>query len=167
MAEIYYRNANAEDISLIQTFLLDHGPNEWNYLPAPAVLEHVSQIANGSVRAYVALRPDHQLIGVMTFETGLFYPQYEPHPPGNQGYIAEGVVHQEYVGRGIGLQLLILCTTYLVEAGISNIYAKRHEENPFSRSLLQKAGFKEIDTFYDPLIRPHGSRRTTVCHLKV
>lgn len=156
------RPARPDDLPAIQNLIFEHGTNPWNHLPEKEVKEHLAAIQEGTVRGVVA-EESGALLGVMTYETGLFYPEYEPTPGRLHGYIAEGVVHRDLVGRGVGLAMLREVLAAFAKEGIRHIYAKRHEENPFSKRLLEKAGFEEVATFYDPEVRPHGSRQTTVC----
>jgi L-amino acid N-acyltransferase YncA len=160
------RPAIAEDIPALIDFMLEHGPNDWNYLPEEGLREHLEGIRTGQVQGVVATEAG-EVLGLMTFETGTFYPEYEANPEAMHGYVAEGVVHRQRVGQGLGLELLQRVVGTLAASGIRHIYAKRHEENPFSSRLLQKAGFNEVATFADPAIRTTGSRRTTVCRFVV
>lgn len=150
----------------MQQLLFEHGANDWNHLPVAEVTAHLSSIRDGSVRGFVA-EVTGELVGVMTYETGNFYPEYEPAADTRHGYIAEGVVDRRWVGKRVGLLLMQSVLEAFTQEGIVHIYAKRHEENPFSSRLLQKAGFTEVSTFYDPEVRPTGSRRTTVCRYVV
>lgn len=150
----------------MQQLIFEHGANEWNHLPEAGVVAHLTGIRDGSVRGFLAEEAG-ELVGVMTYETGIFYPEYESSSETPHGYIAEGVVHRQLVGKGLGMALLAKVVDALAREGVSHIYAKRHEENPFSSRLLQKAGFAEVATFDDPGVRPNGSRRTTVCRYVV
>ncbi|HEV7350423.1 GNAT family N-acetyltransferase [Telluribacter sp.] len=163
---IQLRPASAADIPALESLVFNHGTNEWNYLPEDGVKAHLTALTDGSVRGFVALS-DGEIVGLMTFQTGIFYPEYETNPAEVHGYVAEGVVHSTYVGKGIGVQLMQEVLNALAQVPVKHIYAKRHEENPYSRRLLEKTGFQEIATFYDPLIRPTGTRRTTVCRFLV
>jgi L-amino acid N-acyltransferase YncA len=160
------RAARSADLPAIQNLIFEHGRNEWNYLPEVEVKEHLANIERGTVQGVVA-EENGEITGIMTYETGIFYPEYEPSPDTLHGYIAEGVVHRDLVGRGVGMAMMQAVLDAFKEQGIRRIYAKRHEENPFSGRLLEKAGFEEVATFYDPEVRPHGSRRTTVCRYVV
>ena len=163
---ILLRPATPDDIPALQSLILDHGANEWNYLPEAEVKAHLAALADGPVRGVVAQEAG-RVIGIMTYEMGIFYPEYEASPDTLHGYVAEGVVHRDLVGRGIGARLMEEVLRALTDEGIRHIYAKRHEENPFSKRLLEKMGFDEVATFDDPLIRPTGSRRTAVCRFVV
>jgi L-amino acid N-acyltransferase YncA len=101
------------------------------------------------VKGFVA-EEQGEVVGVMTYETGVFYPEYEPSSDTLHGYIAEGVMHRDLVGRGIGMLMLKKVLDAFVQEGIRHVYAKRHEENPFSKRLMEKAGFEEVATFDDP-----------------
>lgn len=160
------RAALPADISAIQCLIFEHGANEWNHLPEHQVKVHFSDIETGKVQGIVAEK-NGEIVGIVTYETGIFYPEYEPSSDTFHGYIAEGVVHRQFVGQGIGMIMLKKVLDAFAQDGIRHIYAKRHEENPFSKRLLQKAGFEEVATFYDPEIRPTGSRCTTVCRYRI
>lgn len=51
--------------------------------------------------------------------------------------------------------------------GVGDVFIERHEENAGSAGMMRKAGFREVRTFNDPERRATGSRRTTLCHLRV
>ncbi|GAB3171358.1 GNAT family N-acetyltransferase [Telluribacter humicola] len=160
------RPATSNDIPALQGLILDHGANEWNHLPEEEVKAHLAAIDDSSVRGIVAQEAG-EVVGIMTYEIGTFYPEFEDSPDIIHGYVAEGVVHRSLTGRGIGVQLMEEVIRVLAGEGIRHIYAKRHEENPFSKRLLEKTGFEVVATFDDPFIRPTGSRRTTVCRYVV
>jgi len=164
--ELSIRKAGPEDTDSIRDLILTHGPNEWNYLPEDDVIEHVEGICDGEVFAVVADMRG-QIVGVVTYEIGIHYPQYQPDGRQDeaQGYISEAVVHSDHVGRGIGSKLCSEAVEDMFAIGTKEIYAKRHEENEASAGMMRKSGFREVDTFPDPSIRPTGSRRTTVTRL--
>lgn len=162
-SDYYIRTATPNDADDIRLILTEHGPSILNYLPQNEVDDHVSDISNGKVLAVVAQTED-ALVGVSTYQVGQFYPQYQPPNRTNKdhGYLAETVVHREYVSKGIGTLLLKMAISNLQSNGIKEIYAKRHADNIASRRMMEKCGLIAIDEFYDPTIRPTGSRRTTV-----
>ncbi|MBU1822023.1 MAG: GNAT family N-acetyltransferase [Bacteroidetes bacterium] len=166
MQTVVLRPARPADILPVQNLIFEHGVNEWNHLPEKEVIAHLLAIMEGKVRGIVA-EENGKIVGIMTYETGIFYPDYEPSPDRVHGYIAEGVVHRDLVGHGVGRAMLNEVLAAFAQQGITHIYAKRHEENPFSGRLLEKAGFEIVATFYDPEVRPNGSRRTTVCRYVV
>ncbi|MDP1938344.1 MAG: hypothetical protein Q8K91_14150, partial [Hylemonella sp.] len=63
----------------------------------------------------------------------------------------------------LGTTLLEKVIDRLTVTGACEVYIDRHEENAASAGMMRKTGFVEIDTFAEPVRRPHGSRRTTVC----
>jgi L-amino acid N-acyltransferase YncA len=159
------REATANDIEPIQKLMLEHGPNQWNYLPEQNVREHIENIRNNKVFAVIA-EIKGKIIGVVTFEIGKHYPQYQPKDRENEdhGYIAEAVVDKNYTGHRIGPALLQEAIKQLATRGIREIYAKRHEENRPSARMMEQAGMETIDTFPDE-IRTTGSQRTAVCRI--
>lgn len=156
------RAASNKDIESALMLLLEHGPNEWNYLPPDEMRKHVGDIASGKTEAILA-EDNGSIIGMATFVVGDFYPQFESEAEKAlpRGYIAEVVVHRDYAGRGIGARLLEEVKRSIREKGIKTIYIKRHEENLASAGMMRKAGFQIVDTFLDP-IRTTGSKKTTV-----
>jgi ribosomal protein S18 acetylase RimI-like enzyme len=162
--------ADGSDIPAIESLILGHGPNDWNYLPKDAIHEHLAKIATGSTLAILAFSKPKQLtVGAVTYEIGSYYPQYQeadrmevPH-----GYIAEAVVHADFIGRGIGSMLLGSVIEDLAGSGIEEVYAMRHSDNDPSRRMMEKAGMVMVDEFDDPDIRTTGSRRTAVMRFSV
>lgn len=162
-SDIIFREASVSDIPAITQLILEHGPNPWNHLPEADVREHVAGIDAGHVAALVAtLR--RKLIGVVTFELGKRYAQYQPPDQREEvhGYLAEAVVHRDHAGQGIGSKLFRAAAERIFACGIRAVYAMHHEENAASAGMMRKSGFTVVDTFDDPAIRPNGSRRTTV-----
>lgn len=163
---IFGLHADERHIPDIATLILEHGPNDWNYLPEDAIRQHVEGIATGSTLAIVAesVRGDNQLFGVVTYEIGHRFPQYQPTGRETEahGYISEAVVHRDHVGKGLGSKMLGAAIKGLVETGIQEIYALRHAENEASAGMMRKNGMLVVDVFYDPEIRPNGSRQTVV-----
>ena len=151
----------------MKALVFEHGPNDWNYLPREEVSAHLDGIRDGTSHGYLAVM-EGRLIGLVTYVVGDAFSRYEQAALDGQphGWIVEGVVHREYVSQGIGSRLADQCLRALREAGIPRVYAERHEENAASAATMQKAGFSEVDTFYDPARRQSGSRRTTVCRLE-
>ena len=156
------RVATAQDIEELQQLLLEHGPNEWNYLPHDEVCSHLSGIATNETYAVVATDED-KIIGMVSYNLGDFYPEYESEVGKTKprGYVAEAVVHRDYSGKGIGSNLLELAKSMLRQMGVDTIYIKRHEENRGSAGMMRKAGFEIVDVFADS-IRTSGSGRTAV-----
>ena len=133
-------------------------------MPEEEVRQHVKGISGGDTYGVVA-EVHGKIIGVVTYQKGLLYPQYQPdgREEVEHGYVAEAVVHNEHVGKGIGT---ILCTEAIAQLteqyGVNEVYAKRHADNVPSARMMGKSGMVEIDEYDDPKIRPTGTRRTTV-----
>jgi ribosomal protein S18 acetylase RimI-like enzyme len=158
--------ARAEHLASLQAFILEHGANAWNWLPADGIAQHMHAIAAGQAHALLAWDgPD--MLGAVTFCSTRDFSRYQE--PQRQellhGYICEAVVRRDQVGRGLGAQLLMQAIGSLQAQGLQEVYADRHEENAASAGMMRKAGLVEIDTFAEPGRRPHGSGRTTVCRL--
>lgn len=157
---------DAAQRAALQPFILEHGSNDWNWLPPDDIAAHVQDIAAGSAFATVAVQ-GAQMLGVVTYRSTLAFSHYQDaertHKP--HGYICEAVVRRDQVGRGLGTQLLLEAVEGLRRLDLQEIYVDRHEENAASASMMRKAGFVEVDTFAEPQRRPHGSGRTTVCRL--
>ncbi len=160
------REATEGDISQIEKFILEHGPNEWNYLPPEPLRNHLEKIRDGEVRAVIA-KTRGQIIGVITLEVTYDYEKYKSNSENRDacGYIAEAVVHRDHAGKGIGTELINEAIKHFREASIREVFAIRHEGNIPSAGMMRKAGMEVVDTFYDPDKRPTGSRQTTVCRL--
>ena len=156
--------AGAQHIAALQSFILEHGANVWNWLPEEGIAEHMQDVAVAKAQGLLAIDED-QLVGVVTFCTTHDFSSYQPALRQNapQGYICEAVVRRDQVGRGLGAQLLERAVQSLQEMGLQEIYIDRHEENAASAGMMRKAGFVELATFAEPGRRQHGSGRTTVC----
>lgn len=165
---IAVRRAGAADIDAMQTFIFEHGPNQWNFLPPPEVNAHLAAIADSKVDAVIA-EIDGRMAGFVTFMASRAMLRYQsPARLGRlHGYVCEAVVHRAYAGRGIGSRLLAAAAAELAARGFEEIYIERHEQNLASAGMMRKTGFVEIDCFDDPARRAVGSRRTTVCRLIV
>lgn len=161
------RDGTAADIPALQTLILEHGPNAWNYLPEDEVRDHVAGIADGRTGAVVALA-GNEIVGVVTYEITGAFRRYQPPSRADavQGHVCEAAVHRDHAGRGIGAALLQAAAHRLRDRGCTDIYVERHEENAASAGMMRKAGFVAIDTFDDPVRRPSGSGRTTVCRFQ-
>lgn len=161
------RDGTAADIPALQALILEHGANAWNYLPQEEVRDHVAGLADGRTGAVVALAGD-EIVGVVTYETTVAFRRYQPRARADlvQGHVCEAAVHRGHAGRGIGAALLQAAVQRLQRRGCADIYIERHEDNAASAGMMRKAGFVAIDTFDDPLRRPNGSGRTTVCRLQ-
>ncbi len=157
-----YRKARQKDIKEMEKLILTEGKNQYNYLPEQGVKEHLEGIRKGNVEAMLAV-DNGRMAGFASFIWGKIYPQHEQNL---HGYIVETVVSEKFRGKGIGTKLLELAKQELAKKGCKTIFIKRHAENIASARMMEKAGFEEVETFYDPEIRDYGNRKTTVCKYK-
>ncbi len=173
-SDLNIRAATTADIPAMTDFILTHGPNDWNYLPAANVRGHLNEITTGIVQAVIAERTK-QMLGFITFHSGanLIYEYAKDIAPHHlnknkpYAYIAEAVVHRETAGQGIGTQLLRAATEILIQQKFTEFYIQRHADNQPSGGMMRKAGFTELATFADPDHRPTSSRQTTLCGLRI
>jgi len=168
MDNLRIRQATAADIDNLCVLIFEHGPNPWNHLPSVEVTAHLQQIADGSVSALLAEKGS-ELLGFISYQHSRRFARYQPPARCDQehAYICEAVTHRAVAGQGLGSRLLKQVVAALAEQGVSDIYIDRHEENAASAGMMRKAGFIEIETYADPERRPNGSRRTTVCCLRL
>ncbi len=162
LENILIRSATPKDVDEIGRLVLDHGATQWNYFPREDLEKHLIKIASGADHALLAF-DGSMLVGLVSFTIGSFCSEYESVTSRQEptGYIVEILVHPGFAKRGIGTQLLERAKTVLAESGVSSIYAKRHEENRASETLMRKTGFRLIDVFPDPR-RTSGSCRTAI-----
>jgi len=158
-----FRLAKPDELEKLKVFLLHHGANPWNHLPAEGVDSEFALIASGQASALIAYS-EKQPVGL-----GIFYhPQALPNHylQFSQGrpaiYIAEVVVHQDHGGQGIGTRLLKDIIQRAALLGAEILLVDRHTENAGSAGMMRKAGFKELSTFVDLERRDFGNRSTTV-----
>jgi len=157
------RPVKSSDITAMQTLILDHGKNEWNYIPEDKIKNHLDQITSGKVEAVLA-ESAGEVIGFVTFHPSTHFNRYrQPETNTPHGYIHEAVVHKSHVGKGLGTSLLKEAVRHLQAQGFAEIFIDRHEENLASAGMMRKAGF--IEVFLDPQHRTSGSCRTTVCRI--
>lgn len=97
-------------------FIVEHGPNDWNFLPEEAVRRHLQDVANGAVSALLALAGD-ELRRFVTFHPSQAFEQYQRSKDGRHAYIAEAVVHRAETGRGLGTRLLRAAIERLAPTG--------------------------------------------------
>ncbi|MDP2368974.1 MAG: GNAT family N-acetyltransferase [Rhodoferax sp.] len=161
---IDFTPARAQDLPALLRLIWTHGPNDWNWLPVEGVQAHLRDIAEG--RAYAVLAWQSEiLVGAATYCLTRQFSRYQAPDRANaqHGYVCEVVVARDQAGRGLGTTLLEKVIDRLTVTGACEVYIDRHEENAASAGMMRKTGFVEIDTFAEPVRRPHGSRRTTVC----
>jgi RimJ/RimL family protein N-acetyltransferase len=164
MSPVQLVRATAQHLAALQSLILEHGPNEWNWLPVDAIERHANDIAEERAHAVVALDCGH-LVGTVTFCVTQNFARLQS-PEGRDawhGYVCEAVVHRDYTGRGLGSELLSRALLELESMGMREVYIDRHEENLASAAMMRKAGFELIETYADPARRPHGSGRTSTC----
>ncbi len=163
---VVLRAATAEDISSLQTLIVDHARNQWSY-PTDAWMAHYFEaIDNGKAQSIVAC-DNEKIVGAAVFERTQEFARYQQTTnQKDHAYIAEIVVDGTYAKQGIGTDLLRAAIAELTRKGIKTIYAKRHEENAPSARMMEKCGFAVIDVFDDPE-RTSGSRRTAICQLQI
>jgi len=157
--------ADGSDITAIEDLIHMHGPNDWNQVPEEAIRKHLAGIATGTTRAIFAFSKLKQLtVGVVTYEIGHRFPQYQPagRIVASHGYVAEAVVHTDFVGSGIGSFLLVSAIQDLTNDGMREVYATRHADNFPSKRMMEKAGLILVDEFDHPDKWTTGSRRTAV-----
>jgi len=156
--------ARAEHVPGLEALILDHGANIWNYLPEDSIRAHLADIAQGIDHGVVALLGS-DILGTVTFGLSANFDRYLPAQLRGtpQGYVSEAVVRRDRVGQGLGTRLLREALAVLSTMGVPFVFIDRHEENAASAGMMRRAGFVEIETYADPLRRPHGSGRTTVC----
>ena len=168
MTEVTLRPAGLDDIERLCALIFEHGPNPWNHLPRADVTAHLAGIADGSVQAVLAER-EGDVVGFVSYRLSRDFARYQPPERQDQAhaYICEAVTHRAMAGQGLGSRILSRAVECLVERGVHDIYIDRHEENAASAGMMRKAGFVEVETYTDVQRRPNGSRRTTVCCLRL
>ena len=164
---ILVRGATSKDVDEIRQLVLDHGSTPWNVFPREDLEKHLLNITSGKDQALLAFERN-MLVGMVSFTTGNFYPEYEPVTPQTKptGYIVEALIHPDFAERGIATRLLEHAKVVLAGYGVRSIYAKHHEENRASEALMRKTGFQLIDLFPDPR-RTSGSRRTAIERFRI
>lgn len=161
------RLALASDVGAMHEFLMEHGTNEWNYLPADGVAAEFRDIADG--RAFAVLAEHDQLLMgfAIVYPNMIRFPDFTSPalPASSVGYIAEVVVHKNYAGKGVGAALLEEVKVVLLRLGMTEVNIDCHEENKASRGMMRKAGFEELALFPDHDRRTTGTRNTWVGRL--
>ncbi|WP_421856012.1 GNAT family N-acetyltransferase [Marinomonas sp.] len=162
---IVFRPAALEELADVKALLWDQGPNEWNYLTEEGVDAEFSLIEQGTAAAMVAVDSDKdQIIGFAILMDGKVSPDYlTKYSALNElCYIGDVIVSNAYSGQGIATKLLECCIEKSKEKRASVVLIERHEENLASAGMMRKAGFKVVETFYDPEKRSVGSRNTSI-----
>lgn len=161
-SNIKYLKAEASHTPEMQSLLMKHGPNEWNYLPEEGVKAEMEDVASGRAIAVLA-EAEEKIIGFAVAYPGLIrFPAIvdSRKDAGACGYIGDVVVHSDFAGKGIGSKLLNEAKSLLREAKVQEIHIDCHEENAASRGMMRKAGFRQLALFDDPDRRFAGSRKT-------
>ncbi len=165
---IEFRQAHFDELGYLKSFLLEHGPNPWNYLPEDGIDKTFSLIAKHQGEALIGCDGE-TIIGLAIFLYPSALPEsFEKYAPAAAAiYVAEVVVRNDYSGRGIGSQLLKEIIARAPKVNATKILLDRHEENAASAGMMRKAGFVEICSFGDSLRRHSGSRKTTVLSVDI
>ncbi|GCA62115.1 hypothetical protein KIPB_001329 [Kipferlia bialata] len=160
--------ASCEDVPLLRAFILDHGESEYNSLPPDAVDSELSLLSTGHADA-LCVYEGQGLLGFALLVRGEACPDCLAQYDDLKGmcYAAEVVVSRQCTGRGLGTRLLSLCVEEARDKGYRSVYIWRHEDNAPSAGMMRKAGFRMVDTVYDPHTRKTGSRRTTIMNRTV
>jgi ribosomal protein S18 acetylase RimI-like enzyme len=160
------REVHQDELDQLQNFLVSHGSNQWNYLPEHAVQEQFHRLFKGTDHCIVAIVED-EIVGLIIYRSIGDVPQFfkvlldRKH----SCYVAEVVVHSNFSSRGIGTMLLQKVAMTAQEQGAHHLVIDRHEQNLPSAGMMSKAGFKELDCFYDPDRRSAGAQKTTTLRL--
>ncbi len=172
---LHFRSTREGELPYLESFLHEHGSNEWNYLPIDGVSDTFRSIAQGSASVLLATTittnattEAETVVGMGIYLPPSAFPdewrQFVPpaSTPLKMVFVAEMVVRRDFVGRGIGSRILTeICTTArCLEA--SAVLVDRHEENAASAGMMRNAGFDQLAAFKDDAKRPTGSRRTAV-----
>jgi len=164
MQQMQLRRAIAGDVSEMRLLLMEHAPNEWNYLPEDGVTTELRDVVEGKAIALVA-ELETKIVGFAIAYPGFIrFPEYTaPNTSAAAvGYIGDVVVHTEYSGKGIGTTLLTETIGLLSTLGVSEVNIDCHEENKASRGMMRKAGFEEVAVYLDQERRSTGSRRSWI-----
>jgi len=164
MQKILFRTATENDVNEMLSFLKEHGPNKWNYIPEEYVTKEFKDVVEGKAIALIA-ELDNQMVGF-----AVMYPEFNRFPEytdseilrENIGYISNVVVQKKHAGKGIGTNLIENIKITLSKYGIAEIYIDCHEENTASRGMARKAGFEEIALYLDIERRTVGSCKTWI-----
>ncbi len=164
---IKYRKALLEDIPTLKKLLWKYGPNEWNYLTQEGVDGEFKLLNKGTALAIVATSED-EIVGFSVLIDGSESPKYLSKycKIEEMCFIGDVLVSSLYSGKGIATKLLEACLNESKNKAISTVLIERHEENLASASMMKKAGFHIVDTFYDPDKREAGSRNSVILAFK-
>lgn len=167
MEKLSTRPARIDELDFLQRFLVEHGKNEWNYLPADAVAAQFERLTARVDRAVVAVdqQSDSECIvglGIYGFTVPVdLLRQSEISVSDSVMYVREMCVSRAHVGRGIGSIILRYIIKTAVDMDIAECIIDRHSDNAASAGMMAKAGFVERAIYADAR-RAAGSGRTTV-----
>jgi ribosomal protein S18 acetylase RimI-like enzyme len=166
--EIEFRSATPDDIPALKSFLLNHGPNDWNYLPEAGVDQQFALMKSDQALAIIAHR-QQKPIGLAISVIGEACPEhikkYSDHS--NMLFIGDVAVDPKEGGQGIGTKLLNQSILRARQLNLQTVYLERHEENLASAGMMRKAGFEIVETFHDPIKRNSGSRNSVVLKIDI
>jgi ribosomal protein S18 acetylase RimI-like enzyme len=169
-----FRRARTDELDSLETFLLEEGTTEWNYLPKDGVSAQFVSLRECPEQniIVVAVIPNENEeivvgLGIYSRTTPARFLQYlsPTTDHNNTVYIAEMCVHRAYIGKGIGASLLSHIVNIAKEQGTEECVIYRHEENLGSAGMMRKVGFVEVATFPEPH-HTAGSGKITVLTIK-
>ncbi len=165
---IQYRKAQNDEIPELKALLWKYGPNEWNYLPEQAVNETFSLMEKGTAAALIAVHAN-EIVGLALLTDGSCCPSSLDKycDLKNTCFVAEVVVAEDFSGKGIAANLLLMCINEAKEKGCTKVLIERHEENLASAGMMRKAGFKIIDICKAPDKRQSGSMNNVVLQIEI
>ena len=164
MQKLTIIRATANDVDEMYELLMQHGPNQWNYLPEDGVAAELENVVDGKAIALLAELDSHIIGFAVTYPGYMRFPEHMHSDVVVEkvGYIGNVVVHKDYAGKGIGTILLEQAKVALLERGVSEVHIDCHEENLASRGMMKKAGFVKLALYSDPKRRSSGSRKSWV-----
>jgi ribosomal protein S18 acetylase RimI-like enzyme len=161
--DIRYRPARAADLDRARGLMRRHGPTPQNYLPVECIEEKTHAVAEGRMRAVVALDAD-EVVGILIYSGRVVYPQHVAAglDHGQVAYVEECVVRRDLARCGVGKRLLAEALVHLDALGVVEVYADSDESNLGTLTAIRQAGFEAVETVFDPERRSTGARRTTI-----
>jgi len=178
---------NNFDFERLLSFNQQHGSSPMNFIPEEPVRDHLSKLASGATKvwaAFISTERDQQeeLVGFISAENGSQYwlettaatATAEIEEEGNGGatkndnnvcsFVHEFVVRADFRGRRVGGTLASLTVdpnfgVFSLDPTTREIYTTVHAANLASRSAFLKAGYHEVLTYNDKVVR---NRNTTV-----
>jgi len=156
------RNISDGDADCIKTLFYEHGINDWNSFDDREINDQISLVNKGLADA--VLLEGERILGVAFIVYGVSCPAKleKYHDLRKISFVKDVVVSSEVHGQGFGTKLLEYCKSLAAQNGYDQVYIERHEENIASRRMMEKSGFKIVDTYHDPVKRKVGSRNTVI-----